>query len=252
MRRCAEAPISTTGELISGRAAGVQVISSGAVGSGSRIRIRGQSSLSLSNDPIVYVDGVRVDAKTGDSGIGTGGTTASAFDNINPEEIETIDVIKGPRPRRSTARRRRTASSRHDEAGPRRRTALHASGPRTASCPIPHKGSYPDLWVSFDRRTGLKTCTLVQQASGTCVIDSTYHNNVLNEPDLTPLATGNRAQYGGQISGGADRAAVLRVRRPGAHAGSIQDAGTRDQSAEDRARLDDRCRPDLPERRKEA
>ena len=52
-----------TGQLLSGRASGVQVISSGAVGSGSRIRIRGQSSLSLSNDPIVYVDGVRVDAK---------------------------------------------------------------------------------------------------------------------------------------------------------------------------------------------
>jgi TonB-linked SusC/RagA family outer membrane protein len=203
--KIAEAPITTTGELISGRAAGVQVISSGAVGSGSRIRIRGQSSLSLSNDPIVYVDGVRVDAKTGDSGIGTGGTTASAFDNINPEEIESIDVIKGPAAATlygtQAANGVIVVTTKRGRAGSPHYTVWTENG----TLSDPHKGSYPDLWVSFDRRTGLKTCTLVQQASGSCIIDSTYHNNVLNEPDLTPLHTGIRSQYGIQASGGADR-----------------------------------------------
>jgi len=200
-----EAPVTTTGELISGRAAGVQVISSGAVGSGSRIRIRGQSSLSLSNDPIVYVDGVRVDGKTGDNGINTGGTTASAFDNINPEEIESIDVIKGPAAATlygtQAANGVIVVTTKRGRVGSPHYTVWTENG----TLSDPHKGSYPDLWVSFDRRTGLKTCTLVQQASGSCIIDSTYHNNVLNEPDLTPLATGNRSQYGMQISGGADR-----------------------------------------------
>ena len=203
--KIAEVPISSTGELLSGRAAGVQVVSSGAVGSGSRIRIRGQSSLSLNNDPIVYVDGVRVDAKTGDSGIGTGGTTASAFDNINPEEIETIDVIKGPAAATlygtQAANGVIVITTKKGHVGAPRYSVWTEQG----TLYDPHKGSYPDLWVSFDRRTGLKTCTLVQQASGSCIIDSTYHNNVLNEPDFTPLANGNRQQYGLQVSGGADR-----------------------------------------------
>ncbi|MDB4874469.1 MAG: hypothetical protein JWM41_915 [Gemmatimonadetes bacterium] len=203
--KIAELPVHSTGELLSGRAAGVQVISSGAVGGGSRIRIRGASSLSLSNDPLVYVDGVRVDAKTGDSGIGTGGTTASAFDNINPEEIETIDVIKGPAAATlygtQAANGVIVVTTKRGRSGAARYMAWSDNGILND----PHKGSYPDLYVSFDRRTGLKTCTLVQQASGSCLIDSTYHNNVLNEPGLTPLATGNRSQYGLQISGGADK-----------------------------------------------
>jgi TonB-linked SusC/RagA family outer membrane protein len=203
--KIAEVPIATAGELLSGRAAGVQVVSSGAVGAGSRIRIRGQSSLSLSNDPIVYVDGVRVDAKTGDSGIGTGGTQASAFDNINPEEIETIDVIKGPAAATlygtQAANGVIVITTKKGRVGAPHYSAWTEQG----TLFDPYKGNYPDLWVSFDRRTGLKTCTLVQQAAGSCIIDSTYHNNVLNEPDFTPLSAGNRQQYGLQVSGGADR-----------------------------------------------
>ena len=40
-------------------------------------------------------------------------------------------------------------------------------------------------------------------ASGSCIIGSTYHNNVLNEADFTPLANGNRQQSGLQVSGDA-------------------------------------------------
>jgi TonB-linked SusC/RagA family outer membrane protein len=203
--KIAEVPITSTGQLISGRAAGVQVISSGAVGAGSRIRIRGTSSLSLNNDPIVYVDGVRVDAKTGDNGIGTGGTTASAFDNINPEDIETIDVIKGPAAATlygtQAANGVIVITTKKGRVG-----APHYSfWTEQGTLYDPYKGSYPELWVSFDRRSGLKTCTLLQQASGSCIIDSTFHHNVLNDPVLTPLANGNRQQYGMQVSGGADR-----------------------------------------------
>jgi hypothetical protein len=55
-------PIASFQELLNGRASGVSVVSStGQVGGGSRIRVRGASSLSLGNDPLIYVDGVRVD-----------------------------------------------------------------------------------------------------------------------------------------------------------------------------------------------
>src|SRR5438876_918479 len=57
------APINSFQDLVNGRAAGVLIQpATGAVGTGSRIRIRGASSFSLGNQPLVYVDGVRVDA----------------------------------------------------------------------------------------------------------------------------------------------------------------------------------------------
>ena len=87
-----ETTANSLGQLLSGQAAGVQIISAGAAGGGSRIRIRGQSSLSLGNAPVVYVDGIKVnsDATTGSA------TRSSRFDDINPDEIETIDILKGP------------------------------------------------------------------------------------------------------------------------------------------------------------
>ncbi|MFN7455788.1 MAG: TonB-dependent receptor plug domain-containing protein, partial [Gemmatimonas sp.] len=94
--KVAELPVSNMGQLLSGRAAGVQVTSGGATGSGSRIRIRGQASLSLSNDPVVIIDGVRMTSNTGSSSIGVGGSTPSRLDDLTPEEIENIEVIKGP------------------------------------------------------------------------------------------------------------------------------------------------------------
>src|SRR5204863_6065946 len=90
--KATESSANTLGELLSGQAAGVQILSAGAAGGGSRIRIRGQSSLSLTNAPVVYVDGVKVntEASTGSA------TRASRFDDINPDEIENIDILKGP------------------------------------------------------------------------------------------------------------------------------------------------------------
>ena len=53
-------PITEFTNLISGRAAGVQVLKSGGTtGTGTRIRIRGSNSVSLSNEPLYYIDGVR-------------------------------------------------------------------------------------------------------------------------------------------------------------------------------------------------
>ena len=57
-----EQPITNFQDLLNGRAAGVTLMaSSGTVGGGSRVRIRGISSASLSNDPLIIVDGVRME-----------------------------------------------------------------------------------------------------------------------------------------------------------------------------------------------
>ena len=57
-----DAPIINFSQLLAGREPGVVVLpSSGWTGEGAQIRIRGSASLSQSNEPIVYVDGIRVD-----------------------------------------------------------------------------------------------------------------------------------------------------------------------------------------------
>ena len=75
-------------DLLNGKMAGVQITSSGGEpGSASTIRIRGGSSLSASNDPLIVIDGVPVD--DGDiSGMG------NPLSSINPNDIESFTVLK--------------------------------------------------------------------------------------------------------------------------------------------------------------
>jgi TonB-linked SusC/RagA family outer membrane protein len=84
-------------DALRGQAAGVNVIrSSGTVGGGSRIVIRGQTSLIGNNQPLFIVDGVRVDNSSFNSEGATAGTAVGnrAMD-INPADIESINVLKG-------------------------------------------------------------------------------------------------------------------------------------------------------------
>ena len=91
------APVHTVDQLVGARTAGVIVLpSSGQVGTGAQLRIRGASSLSLSNDPIVYIDGVRVNSDAAQGPVQRGGGGASRINDINPEDIESIEIIKGP------------------------------------------------------------------------------------------------------------------------------------------------------------
>ena len=83
--------------LISGRAAGVQILqSSGTTGTGTRIRIRGANSLTYTNEPVIFVDGIRIESGAGSLAIGTGGQSPSRINDINPDEIEDIEIVKGP------------------------------------------------------------------------------------------------------------------------------------------------------------
>ena len=85
-------------KLINGRAPGVTVLpNSGRPGAGPTITVRGLSSLSLNSQPLLYIDGVRVnnDALTGPSGA-AGGSVVSRLNDIAPEDIQSIEIIKGP------------------------------------------------------------------------------------------------------------------------------------------------------------
>jgi len=90
-------PVTSVSQLIGQRAPGVQIQpSSGQVGAGAPIHIRGISSLSLASTPLIYIDGVRMDSRHGQGPGARGGAPVSRLDDLNPEDIESIEIIKGP------------------------------------------------------------------------------------------------------------------------------------------------------------
>jgi TonB-linked SusC/RagA family outer membrane protein len=95
-----QVPLATTSsasDLLAGRVSGVVVTqSSGTTGGGARVRIRGSNSMSLSNAPLIVVDGIRVENSEQSLTFGVGGQAPSRFNDINPNDIESIEVLKGP------------------------------------------------------------------------------------------------------------------------------------------------------------
>ena len=92
-------PINSFSDLLAGREPGIVAFPSGGLtGEGAQIRIRGNASLSQLNEPIVIVDGIRVDRGGGFGGgfVGSGGGgSTSRLDDINPESIERVEILKG-------------------------------------------------------------------------------------------------------------------------------------------------------------
>ncbi|MGN7812054.1 SusC/RagA family TonB-linked outer membrane protein [Flavobacterium sp. 22076] len=85
---------------LSGKVAGLNFsTTSNGVGSSSRITLRGNRSLNGNNQPLYVVDGVPISngTTTGNPDIDTGGTTQpDGISNINPEDIASMTVLKGP------------------------------------------------------------------------------------------------------------------------------------------------------------
>jgi TonB-linked SusC/RagA family outer membrane protein len=88
--------------LLSSRSPGAIITpGSGRIGAGPTIQIRGRSTLSLSSEPIIYIDGVRVNnaVNQGPQGGFLGAQNAGVanrLNDINPEDIESIEIIRGP------------------------------------------------------------------------------------------------------------------------------------------------------------
>jgi TonB-dependent starch-binding outer membrane protein SusC len=92
-----KAAVASLSDILSSRVAGVTVFqASGTTGGGSRIRIRGNNSISLQNNPLIIVDGVRVNSNDKSSSLDIGGQAASRLDDLNPEDIENIEILRGP------------------------------------------------------------------------------------------------------------------------------------------------------------
>ncbi|MGI8401587.1 MAG: SusC/RagA family TonB-linked outer membrane protein [Gemmatimonadaceae bacterium] len=81
---------------IQGKVSGVTITGSGTQGGSNRILLRGANSISGNNSPLFIIDGVAVSNASRGSGPGGGFDFGSAISDINPEDIATMSVLKGP------------------------------------------------------------------------------------------------------------------------------------------------------------
>jgi TonB-linked SusC/RagA family outer membrane protein len=94
-------PIVNLQDLMQGRTPGLAFTGTGGqVGEARVIQIRGVSSFGLGSQPLIYIDGVRMDNSTSLGpalpNTGSGQRSSGALNDINPNDIESIEVIKGP------------------------------------------------------------------------------------------------------------------------------------------------------------
>ncbi len=89
------AAVNNTQDILTGSIPGVTVLAnSGNPGSGGTIRLRGNNSISQNNNPIIYVDGIRISSDDTPTHQASR-QSASPLNDINPSDIVSIDIVKG-------------------------------------------------------------------------------------------------------------------------------------------------------------
>ncbi|PYP49963.1 MAG: hypothetical protein DMD45_12740 [Gemmatimonadetes bacterium] len=194
-----QAAPTNTADLLNSRIPGVEVMQSGGTtGTGSRIRIRGATSLSLRNEPIIVVDGVRIDntPQAGSLENFTGGQAPSRLNDLNNDDIESIEVVKGP----SAAALYGTDAAngviqirtKRGRPGPTKWTSYAEGGA------LNDKGDWPANY--FSRQASGASCRLSSQARGICTVVGVDSFNPLVQ--FSPFRTGVHQEYGLTASGG--------------------------------------------------
>ena len=189
----------TLSELLAARVPGVSVMrSSGIVGAGSRVRLRGATGIFATREPIVIVDGVRVDATQNAPGLSIGGQQPSRLDDIDVDQIVRIEVLRGPAASalygtngaggviRITTRaplRAKTLWSTYAEGG----VATDMTG-------------YPANYSTGSGITGDPTCTRAGASLGSCSPGPLLSWNPLE--DASPFQTATRFKVATSLSGG--------------------------------------------------
>ena len=211
------APISSANDLLNSRAAGVTVTSGTQTGTGARIRVRGTNSISLNNEPIWIIDGIRMTSANGSfstaTGNGasnnTGGNNPSRIGDIDPNDIENIEIVKGPSAATlygtDAANGVVVVTTKKGRAGKAQWDVAASSGA------IVDRNTYPNAYTLFGTRTdGVSPtapsfCNLQRVGIGLCKVDSVGTLNIFKEKDLTPLSTGYQRQLGLQLKGGSEQ-----------------------------------------------
>lgn len=221
--------IRNMSDLLQARVPGVVVENtSGDVGAPSKIRLRGVNSLALNNDPIIILDGVRLQAQTTAASLQTNVGSAkmlsqlsnpangnatpplapSRLDDIDPNTIESIDVLRGPSASSlygtDAANGVIVIKTKRGQPGSWRSTITGNLG--TSSVP----GSMPAMWWGWSYyQTGLSTteCNLAvggfaTVAGGGCIQDSVTQFNPQNNPAMRTTGTGTSKSLTADLSGG--------------------------------------------------
>ena len=206
-KRVEEIPTHNLSDLMIAKSPGVTILPGTELGGAPSVRIRGVSSISLSNAPIWYVDGVRYAADGLRSGTDVG---FSLLNSLNPEDIEDIEIVKGPSAATlygtNAANGVVLITTKKGHAG-QTRWSWTAEG-RTVDDRVP----YQDMYANFghDPATGstlrcqLATMVTSQNPTGQCVSDSLTHYNWMKDPDNTFVHLGRGTLFGTSVSGGND------------------------------------------------
>ena len=199
------AQVGNLGDLLNSRSAGVSVLGGTQTGTGSRIRIRGSNSLSLNNDPIYVIDGVRMTSQNASTAFSTNGNNPTRIGDLNPEEIENIEIVKGPSAATlygtDAANGVIVITTKKGRSGPARWSVYGEGGL------ITDRNDYTTNYTIAGHSPGstaYRECTLPVISSGACIRDSVRTYSPINDPDATPLGTGHRSQAGLQVSGGTE------------------------------------------------
>jgi TonB-linked SusC/RagA family outer membrane protein len=200
------APIATVADLITARTPGVQVLPGNMTGTGARVRIRGTSSLSLSNDPIYVIDGVRMTSNTNSSSVDVGGSFPSRVNDLSPEEIDNIEIVKGPSA--ATLYGTDAANGVIVITTKRGRSGAPHWNLFTEQGAVTDRNTYPTAYTLWGHTPANPTraaqCSLGSVASGACIKDSLQSFNLFKDANTTPIGTGYRQQYGANLSGGTE------------------------------------------------
>ena len=203
------AAVTNMANVLSSRAPGVVVQEAGGTtGSGARVRIRGSNSVSLSNDPLIIIDGVRVNNEQDDAAtsIGVGGQVPSRLNDINPEMIENIEIIKGP----AAAALYGTAAAngviqittKRGQAGKTRWNV------RTEAGTVNEVTDWPTNYLAFDAVNFAPDtafyCLNDFVSRGLCEQTGRFSFNPLEQNSI--FIRGWRTRYGFDVGGGAERA----------------------------------------------
>jgi len=202
-------------DLMVAKSPGVVLLPGNMTSSAPTVRIRGLNSLSLSNAPIYVIDGVHMNSDAINGNVG--GTNTSYLNDLNPAEIEDIEIVKGP----SAATLYGTAAAngvivittKKGRAGATRWSYYAEEGQ------VRDRNKYPSSYADWGHCVGTACsaaelanpirCNLVTVSAGlranaACVVDSTTSANLFKDKTLSVLATGPRSQYGAQAAGGND------------------------------------------------
>jgi TonB-dependent SusC/RagA subfamily outer membrane receptor len=198
------APVRSLSDVITARVPGLQVFTVGGETSTSPpIAIRGLNSYNSGSQPLLYIDGVRVNNSSSQPTNYT-----PSFNDIPPEEIATIEVVKGP----SAAALYGTDAANGVIVITTKRGTV--SAPQWSvfaehGTELAPRDEFSGLANFFgwghDPSGNPVNCTDILKASGGCSRDSVTHFSPLLSPASSPLGTGGRDNYGVQVAGGTSQ-----------------------------------------------